>query len=563
MALSPSNRFALWRNRSLTALVIAIAALIITPVLFVLSSIFAPTRAVWDHLASTVLTGYITNSLWLILGVGCGVLVLGVSTAWLVTMCRFPGGRMFEWLLILPLAAPAYLLAYVYTELLEFYGPVQTWLRSIYGWQNVGDYWFPPIRSLPGAIAMLSFTLYPYVYLLARVAFLDQSTCTLEASRSLGCSPWRSFTRVALPMARPAIVAGLSLALMETLNDYGTVQYFSVDTFTVGIYRTWFGMGERDASMQLAAILTMFALWLILLELLSRRQARYYQTSSPQQQLTSYHLHGFRAIAAILTCLVPIVIGFLIPVSLLTYMTATSGIESIDESFWELINNSLMLAGIAAAAGVAIALLLAYGQRLYSHIVMRSAIRVAAIGYAIPGSVIAVGIMVPLGQLDNVIDAWMQANFAISTGLIFSGTIAALIFAYLVRFLAVSFNTVEAGLGKIEPHLDDASRSLGQGSIGTLRRIHIPLMWGSLLTAGMLIFVDVMKELPATIIIRPFNFDTLAVRVYNYASDERLVEAAAPALAIILVGMLPVILLSWRIAHSRRRDLAYRSSTMS
>lgn len=554
--------------------VLAIAALVAAPILVVLSAIFVNSGDTWHHLATTVLPTYITNSLLLMLGVGGGVLLVGVGTAWLVTLCRFPGRWLFEWALLLPLAAPAYLLGYVYTDILDFYGPVQTGLRDIFGWQTVQDYWFPNVRSLWGAIAMLTLVLYPYVYLLARSAFLSQSVCMLEAARSLGCSPWRSFFTIALPLARPAITAGLSLALMETLNDYGTVQYFGVDTFTTGIYRTWFGMGDRPAATQLAALLTLFALGLILLERWSRGQAKYYQTANAIQPLSSYRLRGLRAIGAIGACLLPISLGFLVPAGVLLQMTlaisgtspATEsandyasddftssdfGASSVADSFWSFASNSFTLATITALIAVLLAIVLAYGLRLQPTRGMRLATQVSAMGYAVPGSVIAVGILLPIGNLDNAIDAWMRSSFGISTGLLLSGTISALVFAYLVRFLAVSFSSIDANLSSIKPNLDDAARSLGHNSLSTLVRVHAPLMWSGVLTATMLVFVDVMKELPATLIVRPFNFDTLAIRVYNLASDERLAEAAAPALAIVLVGLLPVILLSWKLAHSR------------
>ncbi|MGK7921313.1 MAG: ABC transporter permease [Trichodesmium sp.] len=536
-----------------TIFVVAIAFLISTPVLFVLSSIFSDTGEIWSHLASTVLPRYLLNSLILMVGVGLGVSVIGVGAAWLITMCRFPGSRILEWAMLLPLAAPAYILAYTYTELLEFYGPVQTWLREIFGWTSVTDYWFPDIRSIGGAIALLTLTLYPYVYLLTRVAFLEQSTCTLEASRSLGANPWRSFFQVALPLARPAIMAGLALALMETLNDFGTVQYFGVDTFTTGIYRTWFGMGERVAAAQLAAVLMLFILWLILVEMWSRRQAKYYQSSSQYQNLQQFPLTGIRATATSLVCFLPVFLGFLLPSGLLLEMTLAESGASFRGKFWDYASHSLILAAVTAGLGVAIALILAYGVRLNRNLGMRLSARIASMGYAVPGSVIAVGILIPIGTVDNAIDSFMRSVFGISTGLLFSGTITALVFAYLVRFMAVAFGAVESSLLKIKPTLDDASRSLGYGATQTLVKIHAPIMWGGLLTGAMLTFVDVMKELPATMVIRPFNFDTLAVRVYNLAADERLTEAAGPALAIVLVGIIPVILLSFKIAHSRQR----------
>jgi len=535
-----------------TIFVVAIASLISTPVIFVLSSIFSNTGEVWSHLASTVLVRYLFNSFILMVGVGCGVSIIGVGAAWLVTMCRFPGSRLFEWAMLLPLAAPAYILAYTYTELLEFYGPIQTWLREIFAWTSVNDYWFPEIRSIGGAIALLTLTLYPYVYLLTRVAFLEQSTCTLEASRSLGANPWRSFFTVALPLARPAIMAGLALALMETLNDFGTVEYFGVDTFTTGIYRTWFGMGERVAAAQLAAVLLLFILWLILLELWSRRQAKYYQTSSQYQRLQQFHLGGIQKLAAFIACLLPVFLGFLLPAGLLLEMTIAESGASFRGRFWNYASHSLTLAAITAVLAVAIALIMAYGVRLNRNLGMSLSTRIAAMGYAVPGSVIAVGILIPIGTVDNAIDSFMRSMFGISTGLLFSGTITALVFAYLVRFMAVAFGAVESSLVKIQPSLDDASRSLGYNPTQTLIKVHVPMMWGGLLTGAMLTFVDVMKELPATMVIRPFNFDTLAIRVYNLAADERLTEAAGPALAIVLVGIIPVIILSLRIAKSRK-----------
>ncbi|MEM1255588.1 MAG: iron ABC transporter permease [Cyanobacteria bacterium P01_H01_bin.21] len=526
-----------------------IAALVALPILVVLSSVLSPSEGVFSHLASTVLGQYISHSLILMVGVGMGVLVLGISTAWLVTMCRFPGNRLFEWALLLPLAAPAYLLAYTYTDWLDYYGPLQVWLRSQFGWQTVNDYWFPDVRSIGGAILMFSLTLYPYVYMLARVSFLEQSVCTLEASRSLGCGPWRSFFRVALPLARPAIIAGLSLALMETLSDFGTVDYFGVSTFTTGIYRTWFGMGAQVAAAQLSAMLMVFILLLIVVESGSRRQAKYYQAKNSVQRPQPHDLRGMRAWGAVLTCGVPIIFGLLLPGGILAHMTLTHLNETLDNRFFELARHSLILAGITAGIGVAVALVLAYGKRLNKQRAINVGVRLASMGYAVPGAVIAVGILIPVVELDKGFSTWVEATTGNNIGLILSGTITALIFAYLVRFLAVALNTVESGLGKIRPTIDDAARSLGCSPTKTLLKIHTPLMTSSLLTAIMLVFVDVMKELPATLVMRPFNFDTLAVRVYQYASDERLVEASAPALMILFVGLLPVILLSWRIAR--------------
>ncbi len=540
-----------WRGHFWALGVLAIAALITIPIFAVVSSVFSIQSEIWRELLETVLGEYILNSLLLMLGVGGGVLVLGVGLAWLVTMCDFPGARCWEWALLLPLSAPSYLLAYTYTNLLDYYGPVQSALRFLLGWESGQDYWFPNVRSLWWAIALFILVLYPYVYLLARMAFLEQGMATLEASRSLGCNPWQGFWRVALPLARPAIAAGVALALMETLNDFGTVQYFGINTFTTGIYNTWFGLGEQDAAAQLAVVLMIFILGLILLELWSRRRAKYYQVSSRHHHLIRYPLRGWRALGALGLSLLPIIWGFLAPTAYLLHLGLAYAQEVGENNFFQLASHSLILASLTALIVVVLGLLLAYGQRLEPKPLIRTAVKIASLGYAIPGSVIAVGVLIPAGFLDNSLDAWMRSVFNLSTGLLLSGTIAILIYAYSVRFLAVGFGALETSLGKIKPSLDDAARSLGRSPWQILLKIHLPLIWSGILTAVMLIFVDVMKELPATLVIRPFNFDTLAVRVYQYASDERLNEAAMPALAIIAAGLIPVIFLSFQIAQSR------------
>lgn len=531
-----------WRSLALLkrweVLVGLIAALIAVPILVVLSHVFVNTGDTWQHLTETVLVDYLLNSLWLVLGVGVGVILIGVSTAWLVTNCRFWGVRWWQWLLLTPLAAPAYVLAYTYTEFFAFEGPVQSLLRQITGWEY-GDYWFPNIRSLGGAIAMLTLVLYPYVFLLARVAFLEQATCSLEASRSLGCGPWRSFWTVALPLARPAIAAGTSLALMETLNDFGTVQYFGVDTFTTGIYRTWFGMGEPVTAAQLASVLVVIVFALLVVEKWSRGKARYYNRGGDRP--IPYQLRGWRAAVAWLVCALPVFFGLLLPAGLLLYLAIVYQQVQLSNEFWQHASHSLILATLAALLAVVLALLLAYSRRLVPTLLVRWGIQVAAMGYAIPGTVIAVGILMPLGWLDNRINDITNHLWGTDVGLIFSGTITALIYAYLVRFLAVSLSSVEASLVKIRPSLEEVARTLGRSPFNILWTVHLPLMVPGLFTAGMMVFVDVMKELPATLVIRPFNFDTLAVQVYRLASDERLPEAAMSALALVVVGLIPVI----------------------
>lgn len=544
------------RNPLWLFLALLIAGLIAIPVLAILSSLFSINQSLWQQLAETVLGEYILNSLILMVGVGLGVLGLGVSTAWLVTLCQFPGSRPLEWALLLPLSSPAYLLAYTYTNLLDYYGPVQSWLRALFGWQAATEYWFPSIRSLGGALGLFVLVLYPYVYLLARMAFLEQGLACLEASRSLGCGPWRSFWRVALPLARPAIVSGVALALMETLNDFGTVQYFGVNTFTTGIYNTWFGLGERNGAAQLAVVLMIFILALLLLEAWSRQRAQYYQATSTHALLPRYALKGWRCLGAWMLTGIPLLLGFVVPVTYLAHLCWAYAQDVGENNFFQLASHSLLVSSVTAGLAVVFGLVLAYGQRLEKGLLLRTAVRIAALGYAIPGSVIAVGVLIPAGYLDNRLDSWMRATFSLSTGLLFSGTLVILVYAYLVRFLAVGFGALESSLAKIKPSLDDAARSLGQSPLRVLLTIHVPLMMGGILTAVMLVFVDVMKELPATLVIRPFNFDTLAVRVYQYASDERLTEAAAPALAIILVGLVPVIFLSIQIAKSRPQQNA-------
>ena len=533
-------------------LALFLAALVALPVVVVFASVLVPNGEVWQHLASTVLAGYIINTAILTAGVAIGVTFIGVGTAWLVTMCQFPGRHLFEWALLLPFAVPTYIIGYTYTDLLQYAGPVQSLLRESMGWTRQ-DYWFPDIRSLGGATLVMTLVLYPYVYLLSRAAFLSQSSCLLDVSRTLGRNPWRHFIEVAVPMARPAIAGGVALALMETMADFGTVQYFGVNTFTTGIYRTWFALGEPVAAAQLAAMLMLFVLTILWVERRGRSKARYDHTTA-MRPLTCYKLGKKRKFLASLACFLPILLGFFLPVLVLVEMGLDTSNGLFQSAFFELAWNSFSLAAIASVITVGVAVLVAYGVRLQPTRLMTGAARIASLGYAIPGTVIAVGILIPFARFDNALNGWMQASFGISTGLLLTGTIIGLLFAYVVRFLAVAMNSIEAGFGKINRHIDDAARVLGQRQGGILRRIHLPLMRSALLTGLVIVFVDVLKELPATLIVRPFNVETLAVRVYQYASDERLAEAAAPALAIVFVGILPVILLSRAIAKSRPRD---------
>jgi len=529
--------------RPLTVLAVVLAAVLALPVLVVMFNLTAPSSDTWRHLASTVLPEYVRNSLLLMLGVAAGVTVGGVTTAWITTMCRFPGHRVFEWALLLPMAVPAYVMAYAYTDLLQFAGPVQSALREWMGWK-AGDYWFPDVRSLGGAVLMLSLVLYPYVYLLARAAFLEQSDSMLEVARVSGYGPWGSFRRVALPLARPGIVAGVALALMETLADYGTVSYFGVQTFTTGIFRAWFSLGDHTAAAQLSAVLLGFVFLLLLIERLSRSRAGFHNASHRKRLRNVYRLRGWRAALALLFCVAPLVFGFLLPAGVMLHMALTSGDAQFGARYLMLTRNTVTLAAVTALLAVLLALVVGYAARATRSPMTRIANRIAGLGYAVPGAVIAVGVLIPVTRLDHLLAGWIEAATGSNPGLILTGGIAALVYAYLVRFFAVSLQAVDAGLAKITPSMNDAARSLGYGPSATLARVHAPLLWRSALSAGLLVFVDVMKELPATFVMRPFNFDTLAVQAYNLAADERLAEASTAALTIVLAGLLPLILLS-------------------
>jgi iron(III) transport system permease protein len=525
------------------------AALILLPILAVLASLLGTAGETWAHLARTTLGSYVLNTALLVLGVGIGVSSIGVLSAWLVTAYRFPGKRLLEWALMLPLAMPAYVMAYAYTDWLQFTGAVQTALRALTGWQ-AREYWFPEIRSLGGAALVLSLALYPYVYLLARTAFLDLSRSALEAGRLSGLSPWAAFRRIALPIARPAIAAGVALALMETLADFGTVSYFALEVFTTGIFKAWMSLGDPVGAAQLSVCLLVFVAAVLGLERASRGRAAY--ASAPGRTSATQRLTGWRAALACAACTAPVVLGFLLPAALLLHLAWSDPAARAGARLFTLLGNSFILAGLAAVAGVLLATAMAYASRLSRAPLVAAANRAAALGYAIPGAVIAVGILVPLGRLDNWIAGGLEAAFGIKAGLLLTGSIVALIYAYLVRFLAVALQTMEAGLARVTPRMDDAARSLGATPAQALARVHAPLLAPSLAAAALLLFVDVMKELPATFALRPFNFDTLAIEAYNLAKDERLSEAALPSLAIVAIGLVPLLLVTKRYFKAAR-----------
>ena len=457
-------------------------------------------------------------------------------------MTRFPGVRFCEVALALPFAFPAYVLAHAYTDFLDHPGVVQSTLREVMGW-GPRDYWFPEVRSLGGAAIMLTLVLYPYVYLLARAAFLQQSATANLAARTLGAGPWTAFWRASLPLARPAIAGGVLLAVMETIADFGTVSYFGVQTFATGIYQSWISFADRGAAAQLALGLLVFALFLAILERVQRGKARQHAAGKRFERMEPNLLRGRGRTGAVLFCGLPVVLGFILPVIILFEMAFSSEQNLLSPRYLGFIRNSIILAGVAAIATVGGAILIGYYQRLRPGPASSATSHIARIGYAVPGGVIAVGLMVPFAALDNRIDAFMEGTFGIDTGLLFTGSIWVLVMAYMVRFMAAALNTYDAGLTTVHPNTDAVARTLGQTPLGMVRRVHIPILAPSVLTALLIVFVDVMKELPATLIMRPFNFDTLAVQAHRLAADERLEGAAVPSLVIVAVGLVPVILL--------------------
>jgi iron(III) transport system permease protein len=507
------------------------------------------------HLSSTVIPSALAETGALAALVMAGVIVLGTTSAWLVAAHEFPARRAFEWLLLLPLAMPGYIVAYAYTDFLQFSGPVQSWLRAAFGWSR-GDYWFPEIRSVPGAAFVFTVVLYPYVYLLARTAFLARTASMADAARSLGLSPWQTWLQVNLPLARPAVAAGALLALMETLADYGAAAYFGLQTFTTAIYRAWYSLGDRIAASQLAAVLLVLVVMVMAVEVRLRGRARFFSPPNSARPAPRRELAGAASLAAFAACCIPLALGFVFPVLLLLRLLwpALGQIDVARYVGW--LFNSLTIAAAAAALTLVFVLGIAYAQRLLPagrpSRAVALAIRAMNLGYAVPGAVIAVGILVPLAAFDNALDAWLKSLVGAGSGLLLTGSVFALLYAYLVRYFAVAYQSVDAGLARITPTMDASARSLGAGPAEVFQRVHLPLLAPSLAAASLLVFVDVMKELPATLVLRPFNFDTLAVIAYQMAADERLGEAALPSLTLVLAGVVPVILLSRAIGRVSR-----------
>lgn len=519
-----------------------VVAVCVAPIVAAALSSFSGDLSVWRDVLAPVLPRYVITTLILVVVVGLSTAIIGSVTAWLVTVYRFPGQRWLEVALALPLAFPAYVMAYAYTHMLDHPGPVQTLLRDLTGW-GPRDYWFPEIRSLGGAALMLTIVLYPYVYLLARASFRQQSSNAFLVARTLGRSPLRAFYRVALPMARPAIAGGALLAVMETIADYGTVAFFNVQTFATGIYQAWFSLGNRPAAAQLALCLLCFALLVAGLERAQRGRAQTAGRGARFATMERPRLTGTSGWIACAICLLPVLLGFIIPVIMLGSMAIGSGQNLFSSRYVEFMTNSVLVASVAAVLTVAGAILVGFRARVHPTRASKWIVIGSGLGYAVPGGVIAVGLMVPMAGLDNAIDRVMEGNFGIDTGLLITGSIWLMVLAYMVRFMAAALNAYDSGMATVPGHFDAIGRSLGQSSPKLLWRVHLPVARSSVLTALLIVFVDVMKELPATLILHPFNFQTLAVQAHRLASDERLSQAAVPSLVLVAFGLLPVLLL--------------------
>lgn len=527
-----------------SVLALAIAAVVVAPMLAVVWIALHPTENIWPHLVGSVLPRYLGNTLLLMVGVGVLTAAVGTGAAWLVAMYRFPGSRWLDYALLFPLAIPAYIGAYALVDFLDYSGPLQTGLRSAFGWSSGRDYLFPSVRSAGFAIVVLSAALYPYVYLLARAAFREQSGCSYEVARALGSGPLALFRRVGLPLARPAIAAGVALALMETVADYGTVQHFGIQTLTTGIFSTWLDGNNAGGAAQIAGVILTLILVLVAAERISRRSARFHRLSRSSRPIAPQTLKGGPAWIATGLCLLPFAAGFVFPVSVMAGHALRQPQVWTSPGLLQAALNTLLVGGVAAGVTVGAALLLVYGVRMAGRGVARLVLPVTTLGYAAPGAVLAVGILIPLAALDHRLADAVLAVTGTDPGLMLTGTVAALILAYGVRFFGIAQGAVDSAFGRISPSLPMAARSLGRSARGALGAVYLPLMRGSVTTALLVVFVDCVKELPATLLLRPFNFNTLSTRLYELVSLERLGEAAPAALLVSAVGLCAVALLA-------------------
>lgn len=530
----------------LTGTAVLSAAIVLMPIVAIVVIAATGGTGNWPHLVSNVIPRATSRTLLLLAGVGAATAVTGVVTAWLVASCDFPLRRLASGLLVLPLAIPSYLGAYAFAEFFSFTGPVQTAYRSLFGFQTSRDYWFPEVRTTGGAVLVLASVLYPYVYLSARSMFLMQGRAAADVARTLGASPLRVFARVQIPMARPAIMVGLTLVAMETLNDIGAVEYLGVQTLTFSIFDTWLNRGSLAGAAQIACIMLVFVVLLMVVERRARRRQRFasQKTTAAVSDSVRLTLPGWKKWAATLACLTPPVIGFAVPVLVLGGYAARRLEQFASTRLVSALWNSVLVSASAAAIAVGLAFVLAYAARTTRSKATAAASRLASFGYGVPGTVLAMGVLIPLAKFDNALDAFLRAEFGVSTGLLLSGTGFAIIYACTVRFLTMAEGTVDAGFHKLSPHLDMAARTLGRTSSQTLWSVLMPMMRPATLTAALLVFIESMKELSATIMLRPFNFNTLATLVYEDASRAKVEDASVPAVIIVAAGLIPVFLVS-------------------
>ena len=528
-----------------------IAAVFVLPVAAVALMALGPSDGIWAHLSATVLPAALSNTLWLLAGTGTLTLVIGTTCAWLVTMYRFPGREIADRLLVLPLAMPTYIVAYAYVDLLDYAGPVQSAMRAAFGPQSMIVAAMPDIRSLGGAIMIFALALYPYVYLSARASFVQQSVCALEVARTLGQTAAGTFWSVALPMARPALAAGVLLVMMECLNDLGAVQYLGVETLSASIYATWMQRSNLPGAAQLALVMLLMIAALLISERVARGDAGFHHTTGRYRAIPFETLVGTRAVAALAFVAAPVVLGFVVPFAVLIWRGISHFSVFDSAGFLTAAGNSLLLSAMVSIAAVALALLFTYAARLHRTAATRFASRISGFGYALPGTVLAIGLLAPLAAFDNGLDAWMRSTFSVSTGLLLSGSLFAVTAALVIRFLAVAISSIDAGLERISPNIDAAAKTLGTRASAALRFIHLPMLKPALGAAALLVFVDAMKELPATLLLRPFNFETLATRMYALTATEQFEEAAIGAIAIVVIGLIPVLLLHRAVAAGR------------
>ncbi|MGL5949011.1 MAG: ABC transporter permease [Aeromonas sp.] len=515
--------------------------LLVLPVAALVVSAFAADGDVTRHLLATVLPSYAANTVGLVAGVVALSLLFGVPTAWLVAMTRVPGRRALQWALMLPMAMPSYIVAYVYTDLLDYSGPVQLGLRTLFGWQTAQDYTFPAIRSLGGAMWVLALVLFPYVYLLTRASFLEQSTSLIHSSRLLGCSPWQSFRRLSLPLARPAIMVGVSLVAMETLADFATVHFFAINTLTTAVYDTWLGYGSLATAAKLSCFMLLVVVVLVAFERHSRRKQQVVQKSMGHELALCYPLSPAKRVLAAIWCWGLVLAGFALPFAVLVEYAVRYFALSWTAEFVRFAGNSLTISALTALLAMLLALLLGFARRIDGRRLSALPQQLGSMGYAMPGTVLAIGVLVPLTALDFSINELAERVGLTGPGLLLTGSLAAIVFGYLVRFAAIAIGSVESSLGKISPSLDMAARALGQSDRGMLARVHLPLVRRGLFAGGLLVFIESMKELPAALLLRPFNFETLATHVYQFVSDEMLERGALGALVIVLVGLVPLL----------------------